>query len=135
VDGPFRWKSRIRFVDTDASQRIHYTAMFRHFEAAEQDFLHAAGLPFSAPELAGFSFPRVHVECDFSAEIRYDDKIEIEMRVERVGTSSYTLQFVVFARERAAAKGRITVVCVDRHTQRACPVPDRLTAILRRLLA
>ena len=32
---PFRFETRIRFIDTDASGRIHYTAMFRYFESAE----------------------------------------------------------------------------------------------------
>ena len=73
----YHWQNRIRFVDTDASQRIHYTAMFRHFEAAEQEFLRSMGCPYSSPDFRDYSFPRVHVECDFTAEIRYDDIIEI----------------------------------------------------------
>ncbi len=36
---PFRFKTRIRFIDTDTSGRIHYTAMFRYFESAEIEFM------------------------------------------------------------------------------------------------
>jgi len=34
---PFRYETRIRFVDTDASGRIHYTSLFKFFEAAETE--------------------------------------------------------------------------------------------------
>lgn len=132
---PYRWRARIRFVDTDASQRIHYTAMFRHFEAAEHDFLDAIGCPYNHPDFQDLGFPRVHVECDFFSGIRYDDVIEIELTVDRVGTSSFTMQFSTSAGGALAARGRITVVSIDRHTQRSCPLPDRLAGSLREYLA
>ncbi len=132
---PYRWQNRIRFVDTDASQRIHYTAMFRHFEAAEQEFLRDMGCPYSAPEFRDYSFPRVHVECDFTAEIRYDDIIDIELTVERVGTSSFTISFLVTVDARPVAKGKITVVSIDKQTQKPCRIPDRLVEVLRAHLA
>ena len=132
---PYQWQNRIRFVDTDASQRIHYTAMFRHFEAAEQEFLREMGCPYSDPVFRDVSFPRVHVECDFTSEIRYDDVITIELTVERVGTSSFTLFFHVTVDARPVAKGKITVVSIDRKTQKACRLPDRLVDVLRNRLA
>jgi acyl-CoA thioester hydrolase len=131
VPKPFRWQSRIRFVDTDASQRIHYTAMFRHFEAAEQDFLRELGTPYADPAFRDVSFPRVHVECDFITEIRYDDIIDIEVTIDRVGTSSFTAAYAVSVGDRPSAKGKITVVCIDKATNRSCPIPDRLREALR----
>src|SRR5215475_579831 len=115
MDQPFRWQTRIRFSDTDLSQRIHYTAMFRHFEAAEQEFLRAIGFSFiGSPELKDIGLPRVHVECDFSSDLRFDDAVDIDVTVERVGTSSFTLAFAASVAGRAAAKGKITAVCLDR---------------------
>jgi YbgC/YbaW family acyl-CoA thioester hydrolase len=132
---PYRWQGRIRFVDTDASQRIHYTAMFRHFEAAEQEFLRDLGVPYSDPGFRDVSFPRVHVECDFLAEIRYDDAIDVDLAVDRVGTSSFTISYAVGVGNRPSAKGKITVVCMDKATHRSCPIPDRLSEALRGHLA
>lgn len=132
---PYRWQGRIRFVDTDASGRIHYTAMFRHFEAAEQEFLRDLGVPYADPGFRDVSFPRVHVECDFLAEIRYDDLIDVELTVDRVGTSSFTISFGVNVANRPSAKGKITVVCIDKSTHRSSPIPDRLREALRSHLA
>lgn len=132
---PFRFQTRIRFVDTDASGRIHYTAMFRHFEAAEQEFLRSMGCAYSEPEFAAFGFPRVHVECDFLSEIRFDWLVDVGVSVERVGSSSFTLSFTASVESRLAAKGRITVVCTDRQTGRSCPIPERMASELRARLA
>lgn len=103
---PYQWQNRIRFVDTDASQRIHYGDVPVTFEAAEQEFLRDMGCPYSDPAFRDVSFPRVHVECDFTAEIRYDDVITIELTiVARVGTSSFTISFHVTVDARPVAKG------------------------------
>lgn len=132
---PYRWRVRVRFADTDASQRIHYTAMFRYFEAAEQEFLRDLGVAYSGEPFRNYGFPRVHVECDFLSPIHYDEALDIEVTVERVGSSSYTLAFGAYLASRLAAKGKITVVCLDKHTQRSIAIPDQLALVLRAHLA
>lgn len=125
----------MRFADTDASQRIHYTAMFRYFEAAEQEFLRELGLAYSTEPFRNYGFPRVHVECDFLSAIHYDDVLDVEVTVDRVGASSYTLAFGAFQGSRLAAKGKITVVCLDKLTQRSIAIPETLAIALRAHLA
>ncbi len=132
---PFVWETRIRFVDTDASGRIHYTSMFRHFEVAEQEFLREAGFPFSSPSLEEYSFPRVHVECDYRSELRYDDLVRITMRLERLGRTSYTLGFEVTCEGREAAAGRIVIVCINKREKRSVPIPAGFAAALEGLAA
>ena len=128
---PFAWESRIRFVDTDASGRIHYTALFRHLEAAEFEFLRAMGCSYmSFPREEG-GFPRVHVECDYLSALQCDDLISTVVTVERVGNTSFTLGYAVSKDGRAAAKGKITVVCMDAQSQRPKPLPERMAAALR----
>jgi acyl-CoA thioester hydrolase len=129
--GPFAWESRIRFVDTDASGRIHYTALLRHFEAAEFEFLRAIGCPYSSflPEDGGF--PRVHVECDYLSALRCEDVISTQVTVDRVGSSSYTLAFLATSNGRTAGKGKITVVCMDHQTQRPKALPESFAKALR----
>ena len=127
----FTWESRIRFVDTDASGRIHYTALLRHFEAAEFEFLRAIGCPYTSFAPEGVGFPRVHVECDYLSALRCDDLISTAVTVDRVGDTSFTLGFAVSVEGRAAAKGKITIVCTDHSTQRSRPVPERMAKALR----
>ena len=128
---PFVFSTRIRFVDTDASTRIHFSAMLRYFESAEQEFLRSLGHEFSNLEDGGMGFPRVHVECSYSSMVRYDDLMNIEVTVQRVGNSSYTLAYAASVAGRPVAQGTITVVCIDLKTQRSRPLPERLAGKLR----
>ncbi len=120
---PFRFQTRIRFIDTDASGRIHYTAMFRYFESAEIEFMRTLGLVYQERE---FTFPRVHVECDFRLALQHDDCIEIEVCLAKLGKSSVRMEFQTFRGSEVAATGAIVVACVDKNTQRAIPIPDWL---------
>lgn len=129
---PFCWRSRIRFSDTDASGRIHYSAMFRHMEAAEDEFLREIGFPYRELEPAeAISFPRVHVEAQFVAPLRYDDEVETQVSVERVGESSFTLYFMSVANGVPVARGRITAVCMSTETQRSTPLPEAFAEALQ----
>jgi YbgC/YbaW family acyl-CoA thioester hydrolase len=129
---PWTWRTRVRFVDTDASQRIHYTAMFRYFEAAEQELLRELGCGYGADGIKEIGFPRVHVECDLTSEVRYDDVVELAVSVERVGTSSFTLAYAASVEGRPAARGRVVVVCLDKATGRARAMPELMGEALRR---
>jgi acyl-CoA thioester hydrolase len=116
----FRWTTRILFMDTDASGRIHYTALFRYFEAAEIEFFRAIGVLHDHP---GVGFPRVHVECDYRTAIRYDDLLVIEVTVGRIGNSSVQLKFRVMKGDLEAASGNVVIATLDHATQRATEIP------------
>jgi acyl-CoA thioester hydrolase len=116
----FRWTVRILFIDTDASGRIHYTALFRYFEAAEIEFFRAID---SGHEYAEVGFPRVHVECDYRSAIRCDDLLIVEVSVGRVGNASIQLKFRVLKDEVEVASGKVVIASMDRNTQRATAIP------------
>lgn len=114
---------RVAFPDTDASGRIHFTAMLRYFESAEIEFLRSMGYQYSdAPDTG---FPRVRVECEYRSAVGFDDLLDIEVSVKRVGTSSYTLEFAAIKKGRVAANGSIVVVCVGR-PGKAQAIPENL---------
>jgi acyl-CoA thioester hydrolase len=129
---PFRFRTRIRFIDTDASERIHYTAMFRYFESAEIEFMRSLGLSYLESD---FGLPRVHVECDFKIPLRFDDVIDVEVCLTRLGTSSARFDFKTYRDEELAALGAIVVACVDRKTGRSIPIPQDLRKRLEDVLA
>jgi len=127
----FRWTTRILFIDTDASGRIHYTALFRYFEAAEIEFFRATGVLHSHP---GISFPRVHVECDYRVAIRFDDLAVFEVSVGRIGSRSIQLKFRVMVNEIAAATGIVVIAGMDRETQKGVALPEGVREKLKSYL-
>jgi YbgC/YbaW family acyl-CoA thioester hydrolase len=124
---PFVFETRIRFIDTDASGRIHYSCLFRYFESAEIEFFRALGFRTFAGDV---SFPRVHVECDYRVALLYDDLIGIEVRLAKLGRSSVRLEFVVKKDGVVAAEGVVVMVCMDRKTQQAVGIPEETRAVL-----
>src|SRR5258708_34326483 len=122
---PFVYETRVRFGDTDASGRIFYASILRHFDAAETEFIRSINWTYK-----GLGFPRAHVEVDFMAALAYDDPMSIAGTVERVGLTSYTLAFHVSSEGRDAARGKIVVVSIDRATGRPVPRPEELRAAL-----
>jgi acyl-CoA thioester hydrolase len=109
---PFRVSRRVDFCDTDMAGIIHFSNYFRYMEFAEVAFLRSRGLSVSmgwGQEKLGF--PRVAANCDFLRPVRFDDVVDIEVRVERVGDKSVTYTFDFWHEGKPVAKGRVTAVC------------------------
>jgi len=119
----FRWPIRILFIDTDASGRIHYTALLRYFEAAEIELFRAAGAQEERDEVA---FPRVHVECDYRAAVYFDDELVIELSIGNMGRSSIELLYRAMKKGVVAASGKIVIAAMNPKTGRSTEIPPAL---------
>jgi YbgC/YbaW family acyl-CoA thioester hydrolase len=128
---PFRYETRIRFVDTDASGRIHYTSLFKFFEAAETELFRSFQISYTK---GTFNFPRVHAECDIKLALLHDDLIMIEVCLTKLGNSSMRFEFKALKEGNVAATGAVVMVCMDRQSQRAMPIPAELRAQLAEIL-
>ena len=74
-------------------------------------------------------FPRRKVEAEYLNVLRFDDEIEIKLRVEKVGRTSVTYAWTIAKDGEAYIKGRHTVVHVDGE-DRPEPLADELRAAL-----
>jgi acyl-CoA thioester hydrolase len=101
-------RSRVAWVDTDAGGRIHFTAPFRWAEAAETALLRSLGLLDDWGD-----YPRRAVEAEYLAVLRFEDEFEIELVVERIGTSSVTYSWEIRRDGEICVRGRHTAVHVD----------------------
>src|SRR5881275_775439 len=82
---------RVEFSDTDAAGIMHFAAFFRMMEQAEHELLRSVGLSVVEHDVEGtISWPRVSAKCDFAAAARFEDVLEIEVRVARLGERSVT---------------------------------------------
>src|SRR5512133_3393566 len=97
------YRTRVAWVDTDAGGRIHFTAAFRWAEAAETGLCRSLGLLEAWADL-----PRRAVEAEYLSVLRFDDEIELQLRVERVGTTSVTYSWDVHHEGDVAIRGRHT---------------------------
>ncbi len=132
--GRFRIRETVRWSDVDLAGIIFYGSYVRFFEVAETELFRAAGLPFSRMfEEFDLWLPRAALHFEFRRPARLDDRLDVEMWVSNVGTSSLRLQFEVYrsAPERElTAEGYAVLVAVRRGDLKPVPLPPAVVAAL-----
>jgi acyl-CoA thioesterase FadM len=115
---------RVAWVDTDASGRIHYTAAFRWAEATEAALFRRLGVLDEYGR-----YPRRRVEAGFTRMLAFEDQVQVRLRVERVGTTSVTLSWLIESGQEVAVEGSHTLVFVG-EDGRSRPLRDDVRAAL-----
>jgi acyl-CoA thioester hydrolase len=136
---PFRTTRRVEFRDTDAAGIAHFSAFLFYMESAEHELLRYLGLSVLwADESSPVSWPRVSVSCDYSGAVRFEEVLDVTLRVARLGAKSVTYEFDFTCGGRAIAKGRTVAVCCRIPTGAApesVPIPDAIAVKLREYTA
>src|SRR5205809_4708491 len=108
----FSTTRRVEFSDTDAAGLMHFVAFFRMMEQAEHDLLRSVGLSVVMHDAAGkISWPRVAAKCDFQAAARFEEVLQIEVRIGRLGKRSVTYSHRFIRDGQVLAIGDVTSVC------------------------
>jgi acyl-CoA thioester hydrolase len=117
---------RVRWADVDLVGIARFSAFTRFVEHAEQEWLRAAGLPyteiFTAPELW---MPRRHLAIEYFAPARLDEALALVTYVPRMGDSSLTFQVDMFGLVDSVLKvsATVVVVCVTAPAFEKRPLP------------
>src|SRR5262245_30303838 len=126
---------RVEFSDTDAAGIVHFVAFFRMMEQAEHDLLRSVGLSVVGSDSNGtISWPRVSAKCEFEAAARFEDLLEIEVRISRLGNKSVTYAHRISRTGQPVAVGEITSVCCrlrDGQLPEPIPIPAWFAEKLR----
>ena len=108
----FKHTRRIEFRDTDMAGIVHFSNFFAYMEQAEHALLRSIGLGVICTiDGQEISFPRVNANCNYRQAIKFEEMIDVEVSVARIGTKSITYDFQFLREETQVADGRITVVC------------------------
>lgn len=69
----------------------------------------------------------VHAEADYKQKLSVGDRLRVELTVARVGESSFTLAYNLYASDNSLAGTGATVhVCVDKKSGKSASLPDGL---------
>ena len=131
----FRAHIRVRFGDEDHAQIVYYPRFFDFFHQAFEDFFTDQGHPYrEVLDVDRAGWPAVHAEADHKHPLRFGDVLELDLWLERIGTSAATFSY----RGRRQADnvdivtGRVTVACVHLDTFKSQPIPDKYRALFER---
>ena len=124
----YQTKRKIEFADTDMAGIVHFTRFFVFMESAEHEFLRSLGTSV-ATEWNGnkIGWPRLAASCEYLNPLRFEDEVDIHLRVSKKGTKSLTYQFRFTHQGTDVARGEITTVCCITNPGeklRAIPIPD-----------
>lgn len=128
----YRSTWRVSFGEVDYAGIVYYPNFFDYFQRAEERFMEHIGFPYH--KLLGemkIGFPIVGVAANFKRPVRYGDRIEIALKVDRLGNSSVGFGFEVFKGEEVCAEAAITHVTIDLAEFEAIRIPQELRAALR----
>jgi acyl-CoA thioester hydrolase len=123
----FRTTRRIEFRDTDAAGIAHFSAFFLYMEQVEHEFLRSLGLSVMTSDADGpISWPRVAAQCDYQGPAHFEDVLDVELQVARLGDKSVSYEFCFTHAGRDVAIGKLTAVCcrMEPAGARAIAIPD-----------
>jgi acyl-CoA thioester hydrolase len=119
----------VQFYELDSAGIVHFSTYFRYMEEAEHALWRAAGLSI-APKGATVGFPRVSSSFDYRAPLRFEDEVDITIRIAAMSAKSIRYTCVIRRGDIVAALGTMTIVCVrtDVEPLKAVAIPDDIAS-------
>jgi len=131
---PFKYASytRVGFSDTDAQDIVYYGRYLPYFDTARVEY--HRHLEMLEAVLAGeYEFVMRASSIEYLAPARFDDLIEVFIRVARIGRTSVTYECAAYRADDDVllVTAQQTLVMVDLDERKACPVPGSYRATIR----
>jgi acyl-CoA thioester hydrolase len=120
---PFRYAAytRVGFSDTDAQGVVYYGRYLPYFDLARVEYHRHLG----RLEIRD-AFAMRASTVEYHAPARFDDLLEVFVRVERIGTTSVTYDHCACRAgdDVLMATAKQTLVLIDLANRRPVPIPD-----------
>jgi len=117
---------RVQFAETDMAGIVHFANYFRMMEEVEHAFFRSIGLSVSMQhDGMHIGWPRVSAACEYFGPIRFEDDVQLNLRVTKVGEKSFNYEVEFLWEGRRVALGKMTSVCCEmlETGMRSIPIP------------
>ena len=130
---PFKYSSltRVGFSDTDAQGVVYYGRYLPYFDQARVEYARHLGMLATGPEEHEFVMRASTIE--YHAPARFDDLLEVFIRVSRIGRTSATYECAAYRVDDDVlmVTAQQTLVLVDLEERKACAIPDSFKERIR----
>jgi acyl-CoA thioester hydrolase len=123
---PFRYAAytRVGFSETDAQGVVYYGRYMPYFDLARTEYHRHLG----RVTLGDVDFAMRATTVEYHAGARFDDLLEVFVRVARIGTTSITYEHAAYRIDEddtdlLMATSTATLVCISLDERKAVPVP------------
>ena len=132
ADFRFRHPLRVRWAEVDKQDIVFNGHYLTYFDVAITEYWRALGVPYPGiTERWGSDLFVVKAVIEYHAPARYDDELEIGVRIARIGTSSMRFEIAIFRGEEHLIGGELIYVNADPATRKSQPVPAELRELIR----
>lgn len=115
---------RVRWADVDPQNIVFNPNYFVFFDDGWNEYLRGIGFPYPRGlAVLGIDFVAVRNEATFHASARFDDELQIGVRVAEFGRTSLKVQYTIWREDALLNEGSIAYVAVDQKTHRPVPIP------------
>ena len=129
---PYKYSAvaRVGFSDTDAQGIVYYGRYLPYFDLARVEYHRHLGLLRLETR---HEFVMRACTLEYFAPARFDDLLEVFVRISRIGTTSVTYEGAAYRVDDDAlmVTAQQTLVLVDLDERRAAPVPDAYRHVVR----
>ena len=128
---PFKFSARTRvgFSDTDAQGVVYYGRYLPYFDTARVEYHRHLDLLYRGEH----EFVMRASAIEYFAPARFDDLLEVFVRVDRIGRTSARYDFAAYRVDDDAlmVTAKQTLVLIDVEQRRATPIPDEYRQPIR----
>lgn len=130
MSAPFTHAVDVRYMEVDQQGVVFNSWYLAYFDDAMTAFLAAGGLPYEDMIARGYDVMLVHNETTWRKGVRWRDDVRIAVLPATVGTTSFTLDFVVRVGEEERVTASTVYVVITTDGGEKTPIPDCLREVL-----
>lgn len=124
---------RVRYGETDQMGHAYYGHYALWFEQARAAWCRARGFTYKELEQMGYMLPCVELHIKYRDEIRYDDVIEVHIKVTEIRRAAIKFEYEILNTET----GKLCTVGLTWHVmmgghRKAVTIPPEVRALLER---
>jgi acyl-CoA thioester hydrolase len=131
----YRHRLRVRYGECDPQGVVFNANYLAYFDVVLTEWWREALGSYSAMLEAGADLVVAETRIVFRSSAAFDDEIEFELRVARLGTTALKCHIDAYVGERLVLEGEIRHVFIDPATKTKRPMPDDIRAGLEPYVA
>jgi len=130
-DFPFLHSLRVRWQEVDAQQVVFNGHYLTYLDVAISEYWRAVGLPYpdGLRQQGGDVYVRHHA-LSYHAPARLDERLDIGLRCDSIGTSSIKMAWAAWSDHRLLVTGEAVYVYTSLATGRPQSVPDAIRELI-----
>lgn len=134
ADFKFFYPLHVRYGEVDVQGVVYNGHYLTYFDLALTEYMRALGFPPSLENARSGHDPQVvKATVEWRGPVRFDEHVDIGVRVVRIGRSSLTFALEIHGagKEDLRAFGEVVWVNVDLAKGKSAPLPEAMAAAIR----